>query len=74
MGIFGDMFDFNGDGELDAMEKAAEFGAFMSMMESFREDELKSAELDPYEFDQMDDLQRREALEDAGLDPDDYDF
>ena len=74
MGIFGDMFDFNGDGELDAMEKAAEFGAFMSMMESFREDELKSAGLDPYEFDQMDDLQRREALEDAGLDPDDYDF
>lgn len=29
MGLFGDLFDFNGDGKLDAFEEAAEFGAFM---------------------------------------------
>ena len=28
MGIFGDLFDFNNDGKIDAFEKAAEFGAF----------------------------------------------
>ena len=28
-GLFGGLFDFNGDGHLDTFEKAAEFGAFM---------------------------------------------
>ena len=37
MGIFGDMFDFNRDGELDAFEKSDEFGAFMNMIEKARE-------------------------------------
>ena len=32
-GLFGGMFDFNGDGKLDSFEKAAEFGMFMQMME-----------------------------------------
>ena len=39
MGIFGDLFDFNNDGKLDAFEKAAEFGAFMQMIESEEEKE-----------------------------------
>ena len=34
MGILGNLFDFNKDGELDAFEKAAELGALMEMMES----------------------------------------
>lgn len=34
MGLFGDLFDFNNDGKLDIIEKAAEFGAFMQMIES----------------------------------------
>ena len=38
MGIFGDLFDFNNDGKLDAFEKAAEFGAFMQMIESEKQD------------------------------------
>ena len=44
MGIFGDLFDFNNDGKLDAFEKAAEFGAFMEMIDS--EDDESEAEDD----------------------------
>ena len=39
MCIFGDLFDFNNDGKLDTFEKAAEFGAFMQMIESEEQDE-----------------------------------
>ena len=72
MGIFGDLFDFNNDGKLDSFEKAAEFGAFMQMVDSIKNDELTSAGLDPQALSQMGYFERREALEDAGLDPDDY--
>ncbi len=37
-------------------------------------DEIESAGLDYDELSFMDEDERREALEDAGLDPDDYDF
>ena len=33
MGLFGDLFDFNKDGKLDALEKAAELGAFMQIVD-----------------------------------------
>ena len=74
MGLFGDLFDFNNDGQLDSFEKAAEFGAFMHMMDSIKQDKLSAAGLDPQELSDMGYLERREALEEAGLDPDDYDF
>lgn len=73
MGLFGDLFDFNGDGEMSTFEKAAEFGAFMHMIDSVKNEELTSAGLDPQELSAMDYFERREALEEAGLDPDDYD-
>ncbi len=38
------------------------------------EDGLSLAGLDATELEYMDADERREALEDAGLDPDDYDF
>ena len=38
------------------------------------DDELEMAGLDYDELSFMDEDERREALEDAGLDPDDYDF
>lgn len=47
-GILGGIFDFDGDGELNSAEQAAEL-AF------------------------LDEEEKREALEEAGLDPDDYD-
>ena len=87
-GFFGGMFDFNGDGKLDGFERAADFAAFHQMMsesekenddsfeseEEMVEDELEAAGLDLYDLECMDDEERYEALEDAGLDPDDYDF
>lgn len=33
MGIFGNLFDLNRDGELDAFEQAAELGFLAEMME-----------------------------------------
>lgn len=74
MVIFGNLFDFNGDGKLDTFEKAAEFGAFMQMIDSAKKDELIAAGLDPAELESMDDFERREAIKNAGLNPDDYDF
>lgn len=73
MGLFGNLFDFNGDGKLDTLEKAAEFATFASIMdvEEHRE-ELESSRLDIDDLDLMDEDERREVLEDAGLDPDDY--
>ena len=74
MKLFGNFFDFNNDGKLDAFEKAAEFGTFMEILDSLKNNELISAGLDPEELSKMDYIERREALYDAGLDPDDYDF
>lgn len=37
-GFFGGLFDFNGDGKLDGFEQAADFAAFMSIIESERSD------------------------------------
>lgn len=32
-GIFGGLFDFNGDGKMDCFEKAAEFSFLMNILE-----------------------------------------
>ncbi len=71
-GFFGKMFDFNRDGKLDSLERAMDFMAFNEMTRE--EDELENAGLDYDELSCMDEDERRGALEDAGLDPDDYDF
>ncbi len=82
-GLFGDLFDLNHDGELDTFEKAAEFATFASIMDAMESEKestgiddedglLELNGLDRDELEYMDD-ERREALEDAGLDPDDFD-
>jgi len=38
-GFFGGLFDFDGDGELNDFERAADFGAFMDMIENEREED-----------------------------------
>ena len=78
---FDKMFDFNGDGKLDHWERAIQF-QFMNVMLS--EDSSSSdyddsdifgdAGLDYDELEMMDPEERRETLEDVGLDPDEYDF
>lgn len=85
-GFFGGLFDFNNDGKLDGFEQAADHLAFMSMMEQSEkedvssfgvdidEDEITAAGLDYFDLELMDEDERIETLEDAGLDPDDFDF
>ena len=76
-GLFGNMFDLNHDGKLDAFERATEFDFLNNVMEeSDKEDhdELYRAGINPEELEYMSADERREVLEDAGLDPDDYDF
>ncbi len=77
LGLFGGLFDFNHDGKLDGLERAADFAAFATMVDSMddnKKTELEMSGLDADELEFMDADERREALEDAGLDPDDYDF
>ena len=74
-GFFGDIFDFNRDGKLDSFEKAAEFAFLSSMTETEADhDEFCQAGIDPEDLEYMSADERREILEDAGLDPEDYDF
>lgn len=79
-GLFGGLFDFNHDGKLDAFERATEISFIADIMEEDggeinqdRED-FATVGLDMDELELMDDDDRSEALEEAGLDPDDYYF
>ena len=68
-GLFGDLFDFNHDGNMSDFERAAEMSFLHEMIseeKEYEETELELSGLDPDE--------RREVLEDTGLDPDEYDF
>ena len=78
-----DWMDFNRDGEVDWSEKVLaaemlctsreEHNALFGDDADFEYDAIMSG-LDPDELMDMDEDERDEALEDAGLDPDDYDF
>ena len=70
-GFFGDLFDFNNDGKLDMFEQAADFAAFQNMV---KQSELEENGLDYDEIELMDEGERKEALEAAGLDSDNYDI
>ncbi|MGN0353871.1 MAG: hypothetical protein ACI4EI_02205 [Muricoprocola sp.] len=78
---FDKMFDFNRDGKLDNWERAAQF-QFMDKMLSEDSgssdyddsDVFGNAGFDYDELEMMDPEERREVLEDAGLDPNEYDF
>lgn len=72
-------FDFDGDGKLDGYEYAVMDDVVFGHDEDSDDcdeldDDITAAGLDATELEYMDEDERREALEDAGLDPDDYDF
>lgn len=78
-----EMFDWNNDVKLDSFEwnNQLEFGQRMpeedlgSEIDDEGDDiELELAGLDRFDLEMMDEDERREALEDAGLDSDDFDF
>ena len=70
------MFDLNHDGKLSSFERAMDFMAFEEILkeDNDSEDELEMAGLEYDELSLMDEEERREIIEEAGLDPDDYDF
>lgn len=79
--LYDEDFDFDGDGKLNSYEYSVMddvvFGSNDGYETEEEEDELEdtllSAGLDSYELECMDETERREALEDAGLDPDAFD-
>lgn len=81
-GILGNLFDFDRDGEMSALERAVELEFLDSMMQEDdvdtnvveKRESLEAVGLDLDELEYMDDEERREALEEAGFDPDDFDF
>lgn len=70
-GLFGNLFDINRDGGLSASECMMSFALFHHMATEGDEaaEKLSEAGIDPFDFEFMDD-ERRDALDDAGLDPD----
>ena len=76
-GLFGGLFDFNHDGKMDSFEHAVEFQFFNAVVladeDNASDDLLSEAGLDRDELSWMDEEERREALEEAGLDPSDFD-
>ena len=74
MGFFDrPLFDFNGDGKTDSSEAEVE----LQMMAGSRQEAIELTGDDAFytgsDSLEEDEDERREALEDAGLDPDDYD-
>ena len=75
MGFFDDLFDLNGDGKMDAFERTMEYAFITEEIEETGEPtELECSGLNPDELEWMSSEERRASLEDAGLDPEAYDF
>ena len=74
-GLFGGLFDFDHDGKMNALERAAEFQFFNDVvMAAEDEDALAAAGLDRDDLGWINADERREALKDAGFDHTDFDF
>lgn len=78
---FDKMFDFNRDGKLNSWERVVQFQFMDEMLKDNTDssnyddtDVFGDTGLDYDELEMMDPEERRETLEDAGLDPDEYDF
>lgn len=84
-GTFGNMFDFNGDGDLDIFEQATEFAFLQKMMEDDEKEDSSedtddsdlsitlSISLGSGDDDSDEDWRDQYYGDEIGLDPDDYD-
>ncbi len=71
MGLFGDVFDLNHDGEMSAFESALEFAVFTDMVESANEtDSDDDEDFGTQEYMTDNELE----LLDAGIDLDEFEF
>lgn len=77
-GLFGGLFDFNGDGNPDSFETAAEFSFFMEMVseeDGEEENESESDFSDDCGFSDIEDTADLEdVLEEAGIDMLDFEL
>jgi hypothetical protein len=77
-GLFGGPFDFNRDGKTDAFEMGLAFSAMEAASEEetaeLEDERLNQTGFETSELELMDPQERREILEDSGLDPEDFDF
>ena len=70
--------DLNGDGAVDIVERELAYETCTDHSTSSLDEEedaddlLANIGLDRYDLEAMDEDERREALEDAGIDPDDF--
>lgn len=70
-GLFGGMFDFNGDGKPDSFEKAAEFSFFMEMMSESKKSTDNTSNVSSDSFNSAD---IEDALDDAEIDMLDFEL
>lgn len=74
-GYYGRWADLNGDGEVDDFEKLVEMDEMERMDKFISGDDEEDEDEELWdELAYMDEDERREAMEDAGLDTDDYEF
>ena len=73
MGLFGDIFDLNHDGEMSAFESALEFAVFTDMVESANETDSEEADDNDFATQEYMSDNDLELLE-AGIDPDEFEF
>ena len=73
-GLFGSLFDFNGDGELSTGEKAFGFAAMMGALSALEEAEVSvSCSFDEDELDDMDRDELEAKLEELREERDEFD-
>lgn len=70
-GLFGNLFDFNGDGKLDSFEKAAEFATFIELISESEKSTPNTADDSSNIFDTT---ELEDALDDAGIDMLDFEL
>ena len=73
-GLFGSLFDFNGDGELSTGEKAFGFAAMMGALSALEEAEVSvSCSFDEGDLDDMDHDELESKLEELRVERDELD-